>query len=310
MYQVWEKYMQYQAQNEKVGGPGSLVPGTPLFVVPGTGASAFAYVNNNHKNVYTDINSAFRAMTAGQGDCIIPLPGAHTLTGNLAWNVAQTSMIGPEIFFGLPQRKPSAIITSAAAAIGITVTAADVTIAGVSLVPVTTKAALTYSAAATRLRILSCYVDLVTPAANTGTKGFVATGAAADVLIKGCTIVSGGAQGPALDITALVDSQIVECLFYNNAGTWAVAIQTGAATQSVMIRNNQFSCTGTALSIGIDGTGANKVGGIDIAQNLFHALVTAPLKNFGLNSNLVTLTNNYQGTVGGGSGGALVTVTT
>lgn len=310
MYQVWEKYMQYQAQNEKVSGIGEKIPGVPLFVVPGSSASNFAFVNTNHKNIYTTINAAFAAMTAGQGDCIVPLPGAHTLSAALAWNVAQTYLIGPELFFGIPCRKSSAIITAAAGAKGITVTAADVVIAGVSVVPVTTKSFLDFSVAAARLRVHQVYVDLATPAANTGTKGFVATGAAPDVHISACVVVSGGAQGPAVDITAMVDGQIEDCLIYNNAGTWAVGIQTGAGVKGMKIRRNRFDCYGTAMTVGIDGTGADQVGGISIDDNYFHSLVGSPLKNFGLNSNKVNLTNNYQGTIGGGTGGALVTVTT
>lgn len=307
MFAVREKYLWSQFFDEKSNGMGNLIPGTPVFVLPGASATFLAYMRDRHKYIYTDVNTAYAALTSGRGDCIVLAPGAHTLTAALAVTANNVKIYGPEAWFGLKTRKPSAVVTAFAANKGITVTGTDFQMVGVGCIPVTTKSFLDFSVAAVNLRIKDCYFDLATPAANTGTKGIVATGAATDSHISGCTFLSGGAQGPAIDTTALLEALIEENNFEVNAGTWANSILVGAATR-LLIQKNLFGGVGV-ITAAIDGTGATVAKNARIYMNNFSVGCTVPIDNFSA-TNLTDLIWNWQAQIGGSAGGALVTANT
>jgi hypothetical protein len=304
---IRDKYAWQQFTDEKANGMGNLIPGTPLFVLPGSASTHNAYVRGRHKYVYNDVNAAYADVVSGRGDCIVLLPGAHTLTAALAVTANNVKIYGPEAFYGMDAAKPSAVLTAFAANKGITVTGTDFTMVGVTCVPVTAKSFLDFTVAAINLRVKGCHFDMNTPVVNIATKGIVATGAATGVLITGCEFNADGAQGPAIDATALLHSRIEGNFIYNTAGSWAVGIQTGAGCLGLRIGNNRIHSYGTALTVGIDLTGADQVAGIEIEENLFNSLVTGPVKNASGNT-IANITNNFKGTVGAGSGGALVTV--
>jgi hypothetical protein len=307
LYSVPEVYLRRNAKWGKFGGPGMFAAGVPRFVVPGVNASAFAFVTDTAKYVYTDVNAAYADCVDGQGDVIIPLPGAHTLTANLAWSKANVGLIGWEQWLGLPVQKPSAIITPLAATDGFTVTAADATFRGVTIVPITAKIGISFSALALRLTVTNCHFDMNVAVANVATKGLMPSGAAVDTRIEGNYFYSLGAHGPFATVTGLINYTIRNNDFVVlTGGTMASGILVGAAAQGLIHSNRFYGGTQTAA---IDGTGATVAASCRIFENRFGVLCTVPIDNFSA-TNLTDLALNYVATVGGGTGGTLVSVNT
>lgn len=295
---------------DKFSGREADVAGYVFHVLPGTSATHLDFARKLHRNVYTDVNAAYADVVSGRGDAIVVWPGAHTLTAALAASKDNVTFIGMEAWQGLRVRKSAASITAFAANKGITVTGVNNRFVGLTFIPVTTKSFMDFSAAALRLFVQNCFFDLFTPVVNTGTKGMVATGAASDVTVSSCTFHADGAQGPAIDATALVESTIEENLFHFTAGTWANCILVGAATQGLLINKNRFTGYGTAVTAAIDGTGATIQAGVAIYENRFGVgYTTKPIDNFSA-TNLTDMALNYVATIGAGSGGTLITANT
>ena len=304
---VRESYLWQQMANDKFTGLGNQIAGKPHYVLPGSSATHNAFVRNHHKNVYSTVNLAYADVVDGRGDAIVLLPGAHTLSANVAVAKAGVSFFGPEAWMGMPTQKPSAIITPPAATDGFTVTAPDVAFRGVTIVPITQKVGITGSALALRLQVVGCHLDMNVAVAHTSTKGITATGAAVDWFIRNNVFYSLGAHGPFIDATGLLNYNIKENDFIVlTGGTMAVGILVGAAAQGLIQRNNFF---GGTLTAAISGTGATVAASCRIFNNMFGVLCTVPIDNFSA-TNLTDLALNYVATVGTGTGGTLISVNT
>lgn len=316
---VRDAYLFRRSLHGKFSGREVNVPGKVFFVAPTTApasgfsvASSQAWARELNQYVYNNVNLAYADAVDGRGDAIVCLPGTHTLTANVAVAKAGVSFWGPEAWNGLQVQRGSATIVPLAATDGFTVTAPDVAFRGVTIVPITQKVGITGSALALRLRVKNCHIDMNVAVAHTSTKGLTATGAAVDWDIEGNTFYSLGAHGPFIDVTGLLNYHI-----HNNdfivltGGTMAVGILVGAAAQGLIGGNpaqgNRFF--GGTLTAAISGTGATVAGSCRIFENRFGVLCTVPIDNFSA-TNLTDLCNNYVATVGGGTGGTLVSVNT
>lgn len=303
---VWKQMM-----DEKHAGMGNLIPGLPHFVVPGSSATHFAFMKDRHKRVYTSAALALADCVAGRGDAIVFAPGAHTVsTASLAMSKAGVRWFGPEAWMGFsyPGMKSSASITTDITGDEIAnFTAEDCAVIGLTIIPITASDAFDISAAADRVLFKDCWFDMETPAASTSTIGV--TGAAADhVVFDGCTFVSDGAQGNGVVATGLINSFINNCTFVVTAGTWASAILCGAATNGLKILRSRFQCYGTALTAGINGTGATIARGVYVEDCRFSDLVTVAIDNF--DAGECEIVENYQLGVGATDGGVLITAIT
>lgn len=307
LYSVPEVYLRRQAKFGKFGGPGAFIGGVPRFVVPGVSASNFAFLTDTAKYVYTDINAAYADCVDGQGDQIIPLPGAHTLTANIAWAKSNTGLMGWEQWLGVTVQKPSAIITPLAATDGFTVTAPDVSFRGVTIVPITAKIGISFSALALRMVVTNCHFDLNVAVANVATKALMPSGAAVDLRVENNYFYSLGAHGPFMTVTGLINYTIRgnDCVVLTG-GVMANAILVGAAAQG-LIESNRFY--GGTLTAAIDGTGATVAASCRIFRNQFGVLCTVPIDNFGA-TNLTDLCDNRIATIGAGTGGTVISVNT
>jgi hypothetical protein len=312
---VRDKYAFRRSLNDKWFGQSANIMGRPLFVVPSTAAGNFSvgswasWARDNNQLVFDTMNLAFAQVQDGRGDAVVLLPGTHTLTANIAWSKSQVQVYGPESWIGLSRRmRPSAKLIPIAGSAGLTLTGADVTFNGVEFVPITAQNFCSFSAAAARLRLLNCYLDMETPAVNVATQGFVATGAAPHVHVSGCTFISGGAQGFALGMVAATPFLIEDSDFLVSAGTWAAAVKTGAGSVG-LVRRNYFGGQGTSIT-GLASTGAaeatNSIRLNDNRVGVGHVLASG---YGGANAKCV-LANNFIETVSGGTGGTLVTIST
>ena len=285
--------------------------GQAHFVLPTTDYAsydAFNWTKNHKRNVYESVTDALSACVAGRMDHIVLLPGTHTVTASLAMSKAGVSIWGPEMWAGLGYVESSAaILTTSASDEVMNVTAANCALKGLTLRPITAKPCVDFSAAGNALNIDGCFFDLETPAVNVATVGIAATGAAR-FRVTNSIFHSDGAQGQAIVATATVRSLIQGNRFHVSAGSWASVILCGAATTGLHIDNNLFTCSGTAMTVGIDGTGATIAGGVHITRNINGVLVTKLVDGF--DATEAELGINYICTDTGGTGGTLVTLTT
>lgn len=250
---------------------------------------------------------AWNLVTADVGDVIVLLPGSHSTSGSIAADIAGVTMMGLSSGAGNVLRQ-KVILGAVTGNQNVNVTAADIEISYIHFIPVTADSAVDLSAAADRLHIHHCSFDMATPAASTGTIGIDAIGAASNVLVDHCYFECDGAQGAAIVATALLDSKIEDCEFLQSAGTWAAAIVTGAGTDRLYIKRCTFDCTGTAMTIGINGTAANQPSGVIMYDNRFGSLVTVGIDGFGAAE--AEIAENYAAGIGSTDGGVLITAIT
>lgn len=254
------------------------------------------------------VNRAWALVSANSGDVIVLLPGTHTPSASIAASVAGVTMMGLPGGRGNWLR-PKATIAAVTGNENCNVSAADIEIAHLNWIPVTADTAIDLTADADRLYVHDCHFDFATPAVSTGTIGIQALGAASNVLIERCYWDSDGAQGNAIDATALLDSIIQECDFTLSAGTWASVILCGAATARLLIRRCTFiDFEGTAITVAVNGTGATIANGVAVADCRFGVGVTVPIDGFDAAEAMIV--ENYDMGVGAADGGALITAIT
>lgn len=313
---VRDRYVFNRSRNGKWGGGEASVPGLVHYVVPTTAydtdytvAMAGSLAREHNQFVYDSFKLAHDACVDGRGDAIVLLPGTHTVsTASIAMSKTGVKVFGPEAWMGRPVYKPSAILTTSVTADEIAnVTAPDCGFIGVTIRPITASDAIDLSAAADGFLIDQCLIDLATPALSTSTIGLTLA-AAENITIRNSRFISDGAQGNAIVATGAIDSLIEGNMIYNTAGTWASAILCGAATTGLWIVNNIIDCYGTALTVGVNGTGATIANGVKCIGNRFGSLVTVPVDNF--DAGECALSENYDSGVGGTDGGVLVVAIT
>lgn len=289
--------------------------GRQFFVAPSAtytlGGRSFVASDGNDglspERALLTVAAALTLTTASAGDMVVLLPGAHTATASLAMSKAGVILTGIPSTRGKMFHHGTSLTTSASDEV-INITAAAIEICHLDIVGVTTKVAVDFSSAANRLHVHDCFIDMTVPAVNTGTKGIAALGAASEVLIEDCYFLSDGAQGVAIDATAITASVIRRNYIVNNAGTWAAGCLTGAATANVIFEANIFYCSGTAMTVGVDGTGATIASGVAFVNNRFGSLVTKGVDNY--DAGEAELSENYDFGVGATDGGVLVVAIT
>lgn len=258
------------------------------------------------------LDAAIGKCTASAGDVIVLLPGAHSWSASAAADVAGITITGLPAGKGNFVRPRTSITTTAGDEI-INVTAADIEIAHLRIIPVTTKAGIDFTTAAHRLYVHDCSIDLATAAANTGTKGIAATTAAqapAHVLIEDIYVDCDGAQGPAIEVGDALDYVVRRVTIQQSAGTWAAAMSgSGVTNQRGLWKDNTLLAqAGSTMTIGIRGSDLTSVSSVAFIGNFFSDDVTVAIDDYGAGDAVVA--ENYKGSIGGGSGGALVTVIT
>lgn len=315
MLTLREKFIWSRHRNDKVAGKSYHVPGKVHYVVPTTAyddftlAMAGSWARENHGQVYDSMALALAACVDGRGDAIVPLSGTHTVaTASLAGSKAGVKIIGPEAWMDVETMKPTAILTTSVASDEIAnFTAPDCAVIGMTVIPITASDAFDLSAAADNFLMDRCYVDLATPAVNAATIGLTLA-AAENIRIMRSVFESDGAQGNAIIATGALRSSIEGCRIYNTAGTWASAILCGAATTGLFIVGNHILSYGTALTAGVNGTGATIASGVQCIGNHFGSLVTVPIDNF--DAGECELSENYSMGIGATDGGVLIVAIT
>lgn len=303
----------------KWGGPSFQLPkvsGRLFFVAPSSSYNLFGKnysASDDHRGEDPDkalasVVQALSLCSDGYDDAIILLPGAHTITASLALAKSKLTLMGLAGTGRGNFIRPKTSLTISASDEIANVTAADIEIANLRLIPITTKPGIDFSAAGDNLYIHDCSFDMATPAVNTGLIAIDATGAASNVLLEHNYFECDGAQGAAMDMTGTLDSAVVDSILYCSAGSWAAGITVGAATARLHIDNTKFLCSGTAITAGIDGTGATVAKGVSVTRCMFSDLVTVAIDNF--DAGECEIAENYQLGLGATDGGVLITAIT
>lgn len=292
------------------------VSGRLFFVSPGDTYTLFGKTysaSNDHRGEDPDkalrtLAQAMSLVTANNDDAIILLPGAHTVsTTSVAASKARTTIMGLPGGKNNWVRPKTSITTDIAGDEIINVTAADVEIANLRIIPITASDAIDLSAGADNFHLHGCSFDLATPAVSTSTIG-ITLAAANNILLENFYVECDGAQGDAIVATGALDSVIADFTITQSAGTWASAILCGAATDRLHIDNGKFLPTNATLTAGINGTGATIASGVLVTRCLFADSVTVAIDNF--DAGECEIAENYQLGVGATDGGVLITAIT
>lgn len=225
------------------------------------------------------VDYAVGLCTANVGDVIMLLPGAHTTTGTVTVDVAGITITGMPGFASnanprMPQTGSQArtSITQATASTNIfTVTATDVEICFLHLIPVASAAGISASNAADRLYVHDCTFNMTTAGA-TDTFGIsfpLGTGTTVandDSIIRNCYWYVTGNQGPAIRAAGtLIGLSVENSTFYLGGATaWDDAVEiTLAGSMGNHFRDCDFITqgSGTVITDCIDVTGATTDGG-------------------------------------------------
>jgi hypothetical protein len=254
------------------------------------------------------VDRAWNLVTANVGDVIVLLPGTHSPSASIAADVAGVTMTGLPGGAGniLKQKTTIAAVTGDE---NINVTAANIEIAYLNIIPVTAISAIDCTSAADNLHIHHCSFDMYTPAANTGTIAIenLETTAGPDfVHIHDCSFVSDGAQGNAIVTGAFLQTVIEDSWVFLSGGTWASAVAVGAASANLMLNNITFHTSGGTYTDVITGTNG-VTGGVLILRCNFP--VTSDEVD-GFTAGDAELNQSFIATVGAGTGGTQVTATT
>lgn len=258
------------------------------------------------------IDRAWNLVKANAGDVIMLIPdgasSGHTVqTSSIAADVAGVSMFGLPSGKGNMSKQRTTITTDITADEIMNVTAADIEIGYVNIVPITASDAIDLSVAADNFYLHHFSLDFASPAVSTATVG-ITCAAASNVLIEDFYVECDGAQGNVIVGTGLLDSTIQNFRIQQSAGTWASAILTGAATNRLHIHNGHFMPSNATLTAGVNGTGATIASGVQVTDCRFSDSVTVAVDNF--DAGECELAENYQLGVGSTDGGVLITAIT
>ena len=290
-----------------------VAPSSPYTIDGRSYSSSDNNAGDSPEKALATIGQAITNATANVGDVIMLLPGAHTNAANVAINKAGLTFVGYHPYTTLAQDSRlspmnwKTSVTSTFAGIGYTVSAADTVFFGLNFIPKSAQTLISLNGAG-RAAFVDCLVTM-SASASTSTKGIVSAATDDSVSFLNCTFNNTvGAQGPAIDVTGLTNFLIDHCTFICSAGSWAVAVQCGAGTTGIL-RDNDVQCSGTAITIFMDGTGVAANKSLLCTRNYVGVSPGAGFaKNF--TNAYCELDNNYLATVGGGTGGTLITSVT
>jgi hypothetical protein len=253
------------------------------------------------------LDYAIGLCTASVSDVIVLLPGAHSWSASVAADVAGITITGLPGGAGHPMRQRTSITTSADDEI-INITAANVELAYLHIIPVTTKAGVDFTTAADGLYVHDCSIDMFTAAANTGTKGIAATALAqapSRILIERVYAESDGAQGHAIDIGDAYGAVVQDCTFRLTAGTWAAAAKSaGVTSQHSIWRRCHFQAAVGTMTVGILGSDMTSTGQASVFDCRFDENVTTPIEDFDAEG--CNIAENYRASADGSAEGGLL----
>jgi len=223
------------------------------------------------ERAFRTVDYAVGQCTANEGDVIVLLQGAHSISATIAVDVAGITITGIPGSTPLPGLRGngggplnrSSITSTQTAGIIFTVTAADVEVAYLDIEPPAAGGrGFSVSTVGHRLFVHDCTIALDATASVT-TYGIHypddVTGVNARARIRNCYFVSGtvstsGANGPAILAAGTVRGMVVENCTFELLGTaaWADAILSTGITNQLAIRDCDFITPSVATTVMTD----------------------------------------------------------
>ena len=241
------------------------------------------------------VDYAVGLTTANVGDVIVLLPEVHSSAATVTLDVAGITITGlphnnpiPSLHGSSgPARNKCSITNTATAGFIFTVSADDVEIAWLDLIPVAAGGRGIYAqAGADRLYVHDCTFSMIAAAATSTygiALGTLATGVVDDCIVRNCTFISGSSAQSAANgagvvaITTAYGLAIENCTFtMKGTAAWASAIeQLSAGTTNMIVRDCDFLNSSTAATEGITTAVANGGGTIDGSVQIYRCYVSA-----------------------------------
>lgn len=216
------------------------------------------------------VDAGHNKLTANVGDVLVLLPGAHSSAATVTCDTAGITITGlpgagSHAMYGNsgPARNRCSITNTATAGFIFTVSADDVEIAHLDLIPVTAGGRGIYAQnGADRMFIHDCTFSMIAVAA-TSTYGVAlgtpATGVVEDMIVRNCRFISGSSAESSANgagvvaISTAYGLTIEQCTFtMKGTAAWARSIETvGTASTNMLIRDCDFLNSTTAATEGI-----------------------------------------------------------
>jgi hypothetical protein len=264
------------------------------------------------------IDQAFSLVTANASDVVVLLPGAHTQATTITVDIAGvciTGIPGANPVAGSrtnsgPARNRTSVTTSGSVHV-FTVTAADVEIANLHLIPAAGFSAIAPSAAADRIYVHDCTFNMTT-ATDTATIGIDVTFATtasvlSDAVVRNCYCYVSDAQGPFIRASGTCNEFLIENCTTMLVGdtAWPDAIEFTTASLGTIIRDCDFltRATGTVMTDAVDLTGAT-VDGSSTVLRCFFAVGSDSIQTANIAD--AQAAENYIATGASSQGGTLV----
>jgi hypothetical protein len=237
------------------------------------------------RRAFLTLDYAVGKCTANVGDVIVLLPGAHSWATTVAADVAGITITGlgdnspgrPESRSSRSGVKNRTQVTTTAAAAIFTVTAADVEIANLYIVPAAGYGGIAPSALADRLYVHDCTFYTAT-ATNTATMGIDVTyGVTAahldDLVVRNCLFINSDANGPGVRLAATTYDAVIENCTFRLVGdtAWDDAIEITVICLGTLIRDCDFMerVSGTVITDCIDNAAATTDGCTTVLRCMF-----------------------------------------
>ena len=215
------------------------------------------------ERAFRTVDFAVGQCTADEGDVIVLLHGAHSISATIAVDVAGITITGipgaiPVSRSRMPgsaARRRTSIVSTETTGDVFTVTVADVEISHIHFDDIAGGQSVDASAAADRLYVHDC-TFLMDTAANTATMGIhfsqTTTGSVDHAVISNCYFVAGAANGPAIRaLGTVIGLSIENCTFrLVGAAAWADAITAAdAGSLGILIRDCDFAQPTSATTV-------------------------------------------------------------
>lgn len=292
------------------------------------GPQAFSASDDNDglvpERALLTLGAAVDKCTANIGDVIALLPGTHSVA-NKTIATAGIRIVGlpyfPQAAIGSYNGWQPEVTITPSATVALTITAADVHLYNIRLLPVTAQTCVKVtSSSAARLKFVHCMVDFTGVTGHASTKGVVVTTALLPrgIVFMGCIFKDASvttSNGEALNLAASVDFWLYKCTIYKDG-----QIASGVAwTTAIVIESG---CTGTFEEVNYIGSevsvGTTKVvtAAALAGAGVVHAIRCTMTVNTGglmfddFAAADMDLCLNYVATVAGGTGGTLISAST
>jgi hypothetical protein len=249
--------------------------------------------------------------TANVGDIIVMLPGAHSYTATVAVDVAGITITGlprgssmGATDHGAGFLRHASSVTSTADI--LTISAANVEVAYLHLIPAASKAGVTISSTNAVNANLHDLTFLMTTAAATDTFGIQATAVADRTRIANCFAYVSDNQGPWVRTAAGFTNSVIENCTVILAGdtAWDDVIEITTGTDQLVIRDCDFvGSSGALMTDVIDVTGNTNDHAVSVYRCYFPIGSDATQETA---TSDVALAQNWLAQIQGAQGGTAV----